>query len=338
MVILIQQFFFPKNKNRQIEIMKCLNRNTSNENIHKMIHLNEEKYKVGHKKLEQVIIKKRLSFNDAVLYANEHLQGETVIVSNADIYFDDTIKNIEKLNLDEKTIVCNLRWERNGKLFMKNNEPRSDSQDFWVFKAPLQIQFPYEITLGKPGCDKAIVALCQSQGYNTINVPYLIKGHHVQSAINKYTQDMNLPRKMLAPSKTKVFIEESFSQEERDKIISGFEKNTFMVVGIDNNPHIVYLPDVVDNGNSNDEETVELEETNQEKTKVFINPEVVNEECVAENQIEETEEDKEVVDEPTEEEQPTINDDREKQEEEAREKAEYLDSIIDRIVNDVKEI
>lgn len=309
MTILISQFFFPKNKIRQNEIMKCLNNNGRNQHIDKIVHLNEIKYRITDKKLEQVIIGKRLTFNDAVLYANEHLQGETVIVSNADIYFDDSLQNINKLNLDDKTIVCNLRWENKNKLFCKNGEPRSDSQDFWIFKSPLNINFPYQIPFGQPGCDKAIVALCQQNGYNTINVPYLIKGIHLQSVTNKYFKDINLPRKMLSPSKTKVYIDERYSQEEKDDIIKGFDKNTFVLVNNVDKAHCVYQPEVsIDN--EEEKEEVSQEELNN-KIQVVINTECVD--------LEETEEVKETS---------------QQNEETEIKKAEYLDSIIDSIVNE----
>lgn len=316
MTVLIQQFFFPKDKIRQNEIMKCISLNGQNPHIEKITHLNENIYKIAHKKLNQVIIKKRLTFNDAVQYANQNLQGKTIIIANADIWFDDTLKNINLLNLDNKTILCNLRWERNAKLFMKNNEPRSDSQDFWIFKAPLEIELPYEIQLGKPGCDKAIVALCQEQNIKTLNLPYLIRGHHLHSKINIYKESMDLPRRTLVPSKTMVYIHSSYSQEEKNKILSQFREESYILTGNRDLAHCVFIPEYLkqeENKEENKEEN--LLEEKKEKTKIVVNTNVV----LNKEEYEEENENENVDDEsPTEAE---------------IEKAEYLDSIIDSIVN-----
>ena len=284
MTVLLQQFFFPKDRTRQLELMKCFNINCSNIYIDKIIHLNETTYKIGNKKLSQVITKKRLIFNDAIKYANENHVGETIIIANADIWFDDTLKNIDLLNLDSNTLVCNLRWEKNNKLFTKNGEPRNDSQDFWIFKSPLNIIFPYKIELGKPGCDKAIIQLCFEQNINAINIPYLIKGHHLQSKINTYKESIPVPCRNIIPSKTMIYIHDHYSQKDKNDILSKFEKDTYVLVGRDDKPHCVFIPkDVlkIEKLLEKEDEFVNADKENTDentKVKITVNSEKLGEE------------------------------------------------------------
>ena len=71
-------------------------------------------------KINQIILGRRLTFRDAFEYANVNLFGKKCIVSNSDIFFDDTLHRLVKGNLENKMLAL-LRWENSvhGLVFIK---------------------------------------------------------------------------------------------------------------------------------------------------------------------------------------------------------------------------
>jgi len=110
------------------------------------------------------------------------------IVSNLDIYFDDTIKLAENIGL--RDCYALTRWELfNNKIvfFEKRNTAAhaKHSQDVWIFRgAP---RFEAEFSMGVPGCDNRMAYLLKVQGYNTINPCYSIKCIHVHESDKRPT-------------------------------------------------------------------------------------------------------------------------------------------------------
>ena len=195
------QFFIHENISRQNELLYSLSKNIQNEDIDRIILLNERIYSnfemnyLDHPKVTQVNINKRLEYSDVINYVyNNNIEGYICII-NSDIYFDNTINNLHKTNIDsEKYIFAQLRYN------LKNENieiygPRSDSQDTWIYHSNHN-SFLYKyrrvlnIQLGKPGCDNKITYLFNILGFNLINYPELIKTIHVHSTeIRNYTKD-----------------------------------------------------------------------------------------------------------------------------------------------------
>lgn len=91
------QYFRSKNETRQIEIDKAIQMNIMNENINEIHLLNEVYYDLSHlkdenQKIKQSILNERISINEAMKYSYYNLQkDDIVIISNTDIYFDDSL-------------------------------------------------------------------------------------------------------------------------------------------------------------------------------------------------------------------------------------------------------
>jgi len=147
-MILITQYFQGTSLTRNSEINACLERNLANPHIEKIYLLNEKKYpSLTDPKIEQVIIGKRLTHKDAVELANRDCEGDICIVANADIYFDDTLNQIQSEELDE-TCMCLSRWELEDGDSLHPWNPTGmpwhfeGSQDSWIFMSPLKVEFP----------------------------------------------------------------------------------------------------------------------------------------------------------------------------------------------------
>ncbi|MBI96611.1 hypothetical protein CL656_05645 [bacterium] len=216
-IFLIYQYFIPDNNYRKNEIKTCMKKNFLNKNIYKIILLNELEYnneELGledfkeeeiNEKIQQIVIEKRIKFNDIYEYVeNENINGFIVMI-NSDIFLDDTISNLNKIDINQnKFLISLLRYEYNKnirnldycKLFKNDiGYDRSDSQDTWIYHSKYNIPKDkrkiFDIFFGQPGCDNRLLYLYKILGYKLYNTPKLIKTYHYHTTIyRKY----NLPR------------------------------------------------------------------------------------------------------------------------------------------------
>jgi hypothetical protein len=101
-IYLIQQFFIPSYAARKNEIIDTLRRNTSVDQLTKIILLNEKIYTKGElglndkqmNKIQQVNIGKRLSYSDVFNFVQKSGLKGYIVFANSDIFVDKTIENI----------------------------------------------------------------------------------------------------------------------------------------------------------------------------------------------------------------------------------------------------
>jgi len=181
--ILISQIY-NTNKIRFNEMLKTLNNNIENKNIEEIILLNEKHINldINSSKVKEIIINNRLTYKIAFDYAEYNIPAnKIVILANSDIWFDNSIINISKYNLDNQIIALSrydIKENSDYKLFT-----RPDSQDSWIFKNPIKLQHDYNIELGRGGCDNRIAWIIYNSKkdnikYNIINPAKTIKSYH----------------------------------------------------------------------------------------------------------------------------------------------------------------
>jgi hypothetical protein len=129
-LVFITQYYAPKEGRRAKEINQCLRKNIENTTIDSIILLNETDLSNTYQsssKIKQIVIGKRLFYDDIIRYINDSVSNNTIVVfANADIYLDSSIRHLYSTNLDDKFLAL-LRYEE-GKIF----GPRADSQDTWI--------------------------------------------------------------------------------------------------------------------------------------------------------------------------------------------------------------
>lgn len=204
-VYLVQQFFIHKIKERFNEIKYCLKENIQLNLFEKIILLNEKIYSKEElglndqemTKILQLNINKRLKYSHVFEEIQKLKIKGYIVLSNSDIFFDKSIKNLRRSCLSEsKVIYALLRFEFNGekklgycKLFTfgenhpQHKLPRYDSQDTWIYHtSQLNINQTFlekmDILLGMPGCDNAITMRFSEFNYICINTPWNIKTYH----------------------------------------------------------------------------------------------------------------------------------------------------------------
>ena len=187
----ITQYYLPKELNRRIEVMKSLSKNIQNPYIDKIVLLNETSLKYEKSsKIEEVVIGKRMFYSDVFNYINSSVPNDvTVVFANADIYLDETIRNVWGVTMEDKFFAL-LRYE-NGEIY----GPRPDSQDSWIVssnsvKSRGNNFKDLDFSFGVMGCDNAITLEMMRQKYLVVNPALTIKTHHLhESEVRHYNVD-----------------------------------------------------------------------------------------------------------------------------------------------------
>jgi hypothetical protein len=151
-------------------------------------------------KIRQTVIGVRLSFEKAISYSNAVLSGKVVVLANADIYFDETLYRLGDCSaLDlHGNVLALLKWVEARPSPSSSSSSsssdisssislhlRSDSQDAWIFQAPLSISpallssanFPFGIAR----CDNRIAAILKKAGHKIINPAFAIHAIEISS-------------------------------------------------------------------------------------------------------------------------------------------------------------
>jgi hypothetical protein len=230
----ITQYYVPSQSKRAKEIDICLRKNIENNLIDEIVLLNESdlshKYKYS-SKIKQVVIGKRLFYDDVIRWVNESVDSNTIVVfANADIYTDTTLRNLYSTNLDN-TFLALLRYE-GGKIF----GPRADSQDTWVITSDSvkqrSTQWNYDslhFSFGVSGCDNAITCEMLRMKYLVVNPALTIQTHHVHdSEIRTYDKDEIVDKSVyLYIEPTGLHDMEAVTNLPSNAVVSKFQMSSF---------------------------------------------------------------------------------------------------------------
>lgn len=204
MTNLIINYYTDKNKTRQDELNFCLKKNIENKLIDRVIligfqhdlekainyiteNLNEYQYKV-----RIVVNDVRPAYNHFFGVISGRYQHDINIISNTDIYFNETLQSAIDFDWGkEKTCMALSRWDLNIKpqmpagVLQHFNTP--DSQDAWIFKGEVPVIEGATFTMGMAGCDNKIAYLLAHAGYNVINPSKTIQAiHYHVSKVRNY--------------------------------------------------------------------------------------------------------------------------------------------------------
>jgi len=191
-VWLFTQFFKHKDNKRHQEIKECLRQNVLCSHIDKIVLINEKDYSNEYNKycsspkIQQVVTRKRLTYGDFLEYVYTNVpNGVYVILSNADIYFGDSLLELWNINMNDKMMGL-LRWDIDADGDAKIFGPRADSQDSWIFlsdsiKSRTWDFSKFNFQLGQPGCDNAFSAQIFRQKFMLCNPSLVFKSYHLHN-------------------------------------------------------------------------------------------------------------------------------------------------------------
>lgn len=146
--------------------------------------------------------KKRATYGDFFAIANKYYDNCAIILSNADIYFDDSLAMLEYYDLSNKFLALTRwekqpnnsekiylsRWDNKKKLFVPLQSGGCGSQDVWIFKTPLRTLKIDTIAMGTPFCDGTIAYQAKDAGLDVFNPCYTIKCFHMHSSNIRHWQ------------------------------------------------------------------------------------------------------------------------------------------------------
>lgn len=178
MIRLITSYYKDSNLERQKEMDFCLESNIKNKSIDEIVVLNEEvSLPIENEKINQIQFS-RPQFKDFFNTINSITNKDDInILTNTDIFFNDSVSNLHKIDLTNKVITL-LRWEYNG------GNPiipirRGDCQDSWIWVGEMRGLDNCDFYLGKLGCDNRIAWELKNAGYTLTNDCDLIQSIHV---------------------------------------------------------------------------------------------------------------------------------------------------------------
>lgn len=194
-IILITQFYIPKDNKRKQEIITCLEKNLNNKYIREIHLFVEKKYKLksilknnkNFNKIKLILENDRLSFKRAFNYSNDNIVSDSknkiIILANSDIFFDNTIKNLYTYNLNQTFLALS----RIDAIDRNNNfkYQKAFSQDTWIWYNKINVtknndQYNDDgIILGFAGCDNTISYILDKSGYKVENKCKLINTFHL---------------------------------------------------------------------------------------------------------------------------------------------------------------
>lgn len=193
MVTLYTSYYQDKNPIRQKELDYCLKQNIDNPLIDRIMLFAE--CDISNPKIT-VIGTERPTYRQFFDAINEHTRHEfeISILANTDIYFDDSLRNIQ---ITSRQCLALSRWDvKPGKETKLHNERYS--QDTWMFSGKVRKVRYCDFFLGVPGCDNRIAWELSQAGYRLFNPATKIKTYHYHpSDLHNYNSKMTIPKPYL---------------------------------------------------------------------------------------------------------------------------------------------
>tara|TARA_B100001093_G_scaffold508464_2_gene570719 strand:- start:799 stop:1581 length:783 start_codon:yes stop_codon:yes gene_type:complete len=189
-IYLFTQFYIPNNNERYEEIKETLKLNVMNESISEIYLLNDREYTeeemgIKNDKIIQIVKNRRMTFSDSIIESlNNNLKGY-IIITNSDIFFNKTLKNIFISGLvNEKKVFSLLRteYEKDNIANKKLYKDYEWSADTWIFhsnniKNIVNID-DFNLTMGIGSVDNIIPYKFLKNGFEIYNEPLFIETLH----------------------------------------------------------------------------------------------------------------------------------------------------------------
>jgi hypothetical protein len=143
----------------------------------------------GNSKIKVSYTTGRPLFSWLFSFINKLYTGKKVIISNADIYFEDSLKLLNNYNLTNKLLSL-TRWDvtPSGELRPCFSENGHYGADTWIFAAPIRKFKDLSFALGTLGCDGRLIYQAYKSGITLLNPCKDIKCCHMHiTGIHNYS-------------------------------------------------------------------------------------------------------------------------------------------------------
>ena len=207
---IVTTMFNEQDNQRREEFVETLNLNISNKFISRIFIFFEEKPShenyskddsfekirkgIYHEKVTTIPINFRPSFSEMIGFANQFAPQSKIILSNADIYFDDTLALIENYHLHNSLLAItryekiNNEWILHKQSYKINNLNYYTSHDSWIFKTPFNCKIEPSFRPGFPSCEKFMGDVF-AHGYKIANPSLDIRSFHIHASDKRNFED-----------------------------------------------------------------------------------------------------------------------------------------------------
>lgn len=184
-MILYQQIF---KSTPEVEAynLYCIHKNLLNRNFNKIVLFIEKGYEISlsSNKIEFVEFNDRISYKDWFFISKNN--DEIKILANSDIYFDESINYLKKINWNNTLVILSRKdLTKEGKIvdsevFYKSSKKINPlcSQDAWAYKDNLGY-FYCDYKLGYWNCESQLRNSAKKSGLNVKNLSEKINAIHV---------------------------------------------------------------------------------------------------------------------------------------------------------------
>jgi len=180
---------------RFAEYLFCLEKNIKSGYFHRIIifdeHCNFMDSIPKDERIHIIPIDDRLNYSQLIKYCNGNFADEVCVIANTDIYFDDSLLEIHKVELTNKFIVIT-------RLVGENKYQNPGSFDTYIFKPDktgIISNFYPDIFIGIDGCDSYLAQKAKEAGLKVYNPCLTIKTHHHHKVNGGNTYVLNDGRK-----------------------------------------------------------------------------------------------------------------------------------------------
>jgi ribosomal protein L7Ae-like RNA K-turn-binding protein len=209
---LITMLYNETNEERITEYLTCLEKNLAHDRIdqiHVVYDISKDDNKkillnyLKNKNVPITYVSSRATYAFCFNLANELFPDSRIILSNADIYFNETLELLDDYDLTDKFLIL-TRWDigQDGSLSLHAYSPKSEksySHDSWFFSTPLHFE-DGNVLIGTPGCDGTIAFQAQKNALGLLNPCFSIQGCHLHlSGLRHYEQKTAYPYISLLP-------------------------------------------------------------------------------------------------------------------------------------------
>jgi hypothetical protein len=169
------------------------------------------------KKIKLSYISGRTTYGDFFKIANKEYPNCKIIVSNADIFFNETLSLLETCDLSDKFLAL-TRWNVQADGTLTEYVRAGNSQDVWIFQTPLPKFENDAIKIGLLGCEYPIAYQAKKAGLKLFNPSFSIICCHLHlSKIRNYSGTHPYKKMGNITAIPKCTISELFNNSSKDQ-------------------------------------------------------------------------------------------------------------------------
>ena len=208
--VLITSLYNEKEEARIAEYVVCMERNLAHsgiDTIHVLYDVSKDddnNILLTYLRAQNVIIhyiSGRPTYHECFELANAIHPDRNIIISNADIYYNETLHLLDTYDLTNKFLAL-TRWnvQEDGSIKIykwPNDKDAIGSQDTWIFKTPIRPFKDTTISIGVPHCDARIAYQAKQSGLKVLNPCLSIQCCHVHLSGIRHWTALPRPKEMM---------------------------------------------------------------------------------------------------------------------------------------------